>query len=126
MPRKPCGHDCSTLAFAASTRDERQGSQPSVGRQEQAQAKKRGVAQAQRPRHLVVELQAKRRRPVGSVVARLAADTTELQRMERAGAADVFQDSIGGRGSARQGGLSAKPALAFLICNGAECAGSDA
>ena len=94
-PRKPGGHDCSTWAFAASTRDERQGGQPSFGREEQAQAERR-------------------RRPIGPVVARFAAAATERERPERAGAAHVFLDSIGGRGGVRQGGLTAAPAMAFF------------
>lgn len=115
-PRKPGAHVYSTLAFASSAREEKQGRPASFGREEQAQAEMRGVAQTQRPRHVAVELQAKRpRRPIGPVVARLAADATELQRAERAGAAHVFQNSIGGRGGARQGRLTMEPALAFFV-----------
>ena|SRR6185437_315973 len=74
-----------------------------------------GVAQTQRPRHVAVERQAEgRRRPMGSVVARLAAAATELERPERTGAAHRIQDSIGGRGTGRQQGLTALPALDFF------------
>ncbi len=75
----------------------------------------RDVAQTQWPGQVTVQLQTQNhRRPIGPVVAWLAAAATELQRVERAGAAHVFQDSIGGRGGACQSGLAAEPALTFF------------
>ena len=75
----------------------------------------RSMAQTKRPHHHAVELHEKRcRRPTRAVISGFASTATKLDRTERIGAANILQESIGGRTAVRKGGMALEPALAFF------------
>ena len=115
-PRKPGEHVCSTLAFASSAREEKQGRPASFGREEQAQAERRGVAQTQRPRHVAGDFNAATANSPWRTLPPLRPDCGGRDGLQPGHGPEAVenQDSIGGRGGARQSGLTTEPALAFF------------